>query len=174
MKRKFSQEVNSEGIQSSYTELKKDRRSGENALGTPVLIGVIPPLVKPSTPRKEERRFINEQKISLPDTENHPGTTRDKALLATKETRFESTIKAERPDIVEVTLPAPKSKKPCPTPSSTPKPVRRAPAEQKNLLSQRIIFLNDHNNNCKSYLDVQCSPVGHNCLMLCPTHSKEP
>lgn len=140
----------------SHTDLKKDRWSGEKPM-VPTrdrqLVSVIPPLVKP---RVDERRFISEQVISPTEYESGPGPTLN-VLLATKGALFESKIKAERPltpfDSVEVAArPSPKPFKvlvPTPTPPSTPRPILRATADPKKLLSQRIIFLNDHTGNCK-------------------------
>lgn len=141
----------------SHTDLKKDRWSGEKPMVVPTrdrqLIGVIPPLVKP---RVDERRYISEQIISPAKYESSPSPTVN-VLLATKGALFESKIKAERPQtpfasVEVVARPTPKPFKglvPTPTPPSTPRPILRATADPKKLLSQRIIFLNDHTGNCK-------------------------
>lgn len=136
--------------------MKKDRWSGDRVLGIPSrerpLVGVIPPLVKPTSAPVDERRFINEQTI------RHVGAEPYHDPYSQKGSIFESKIKAERPNntfnVVEITLPLSKpSLRDTATyqsPPSTPKPLRRTMPKQKKLLSQSIIFLHDNSNtNCK-------------------------
>lgn len=128
--------------------MKTDRWSGEKILRDRPLIGVIPPLAKPPTPCLVERRFISEQVIGQREADSQLGGA--PCPLVVKGAIFENKIRAERPgrsfDVVEPL----RGEVVAPPPPTTPKPPRRnARPEPKKLLSQRVIFLNDHNNNSK-------------------------
>lgn len=152
--------------------MKKDRWSGEKAVvgsgsGVPLrerpLVGVIPPLGKPimtTTPLLDERRrFISEQVIRPTTEVDGSSCTKDTTgPLSAKAAIFENKIRAERTPVpfnvaeVSVTVRVPLRKSiASATPPTTPKSLRRALLpEPKKLLSQRIIFLNDHQYNMMS------------------------
>lgn len=140
--------------------INRDHGPGKNMLGSPwpshrarhVVSGT------PTLPTRhgfDGRRFVSEQNLHSPET------TELSTPMESKGAVFENKIRAERPNnklytLVEVTLPIEKlmwaeSAKCHTTPPVTPKPPRRAFPEQKRLLSQRVIFLNDQSSNtCSS------------------------